>query len=80
MGSARKGVIAVALLLLVGGTTGVVQARGGDIASDPGFVVCAPPWAGDPGSGRQAPPWAGDPGFTVAFLEATPQIPAAPHC
>ena len=80
MGPVRRNVTAAVLLLLVGGTSGLVQARGGDTAPDPGFAVCAPPWAGDPGFSRPAPPWAGDPGFTVALPEATPQIPAAPHC
>ena len=80
MGPVRRKVTVGVFLLLMSGVSGVAQARDRDFAADPGFAVCASPWAGDSGFSKPAPPWPGDPGFTVALLEATPQTPAAPHC
>lgn len=80
MGPVRRKVTVVVLLLLISGVSGVAQARDRDIAADPGFAVCVQPWAGDQGFFKPAPSWPGDRGFTVALLEATSEIPAAPKC
>ena len=76
----RLSVVALLVLLLIGGFGGAARALDRASPADPGFTVCVPPWPGDPGFTTPVSPWPGDPGFFASLDATTTATSEAPHC